>query len=444
MRVSTVILSARALGEAIGFAAIAALLHAFTLGREPLGLAAGVAGLFGVTLVLVAMLRERGTTTQSAGLVVLVVVAAASWLLSLPARDPDALAVLTRAIGAGLAGIAYLWRLLSIARGLQRWREVRDGALFAVFGIAAAALIPVPVDRGALPWLALVLISVSGIALSLARSQEELALASGTVRGRPGGGAATGASFVLGALAIGLALLLPSLQELLAAIAATLGPLLGEALFFLLLPLGYVAAYLVYAVQWVMATFGVTQLRPPRLPQRSDADDLERLREIEEMRPLVFGAVEVLIGLVGVLFALILVLRLVQERRALIPEGVLVEREAAEGISLRETLAGLLPRRRRSRRPPRDDGSSAAALRALYWRLLELVDRRGLGWRAPAETPREHGARIAEAAALWRDAAPIVRAFEELRYGEREPSAQTVDAARSILADLERSSARSA
>ena len=152
-----------------------------------------------------------------------------------------------------------------------------------------------------------------------------------------------------------------------------------------------------------------------------------------------FGAVEVLIGLVALGFAVALIARLVQERRALLPEGALLERERVEGIGLGATLRALFPRRRGRSGPPADDGSPAAALRRIYWRLLALGERRGAGWREPAETPAEHEARLARGAASWREAAPIVRAFEELRYGDREPERATVDAARDALRRLEES-----
>lgn len=436
----TIIVAARALSEGVAFAIVASFVHSITVGREPLSLWPAAMGLFGATLLLSAILRERGTTRQSGTLAAIVIAGAAAWGLSLEARSPDGLAVLTRIVAFAIAGEAYLWRVLSLARGLHRWREVRDGALFALVGVVLASLVPGQLDRAALPTLGLAVVVSAAVALSLARSTEELALAAAPVRGRPARSAATGSAFVLGILAVAVALLMPTAQELLGSLAASIGPVLGDLLFLLLLPLGYLAASLVYLFQWLggLIAPGGLNIRFPALP-RSPADELERLREIEELRPLVFGAVEVLIGLVALGFAVALIARLVQERRALLPEGAILERERVEGIGLGATLRALFPRRRGRSGPPADDGSPAAALRRIYWRLLALGERRGAGWREPAETPAEHEARLARGAASWREAAPIVRAFEDLRYGEREPERATVDAARDALRRLEES-----
>lgn len=437
-RAVVLIVVARSLSEATTFAVVAALLHAATLGRDPLPLGPTGLGLLGLTLVLAAVLRERGTVRQSAGLAAVVIGGAAAWGLSHAARDPDALAVLTRVVGFGIAGEVYLWRLIGVARGLQRWREVRNAALVALGAIVLASLVPGRIDRDALPALAIAVSVAGAVALSLARSTEELALSAGQVRGRPAGGAATGTAFALGILAILIALALPGAQRLLAQVAGTVGPILGDVLFLVLLPLGYVAAYLVYLVLWLRDTLGLgtgVEVEPPQMP--GSLDELRRLREAEAIRPYVFGAVEILIALVALLFAVALVARLVQERRAALPTGVSLERERVEGLGLGATLRTLLPRRSPRRTPSPDDGSRASAIRRLYWRLLERAERAGPGWRAAAETPAEHEVRLAASEGRWRAAAPLVRAFEEVRYGEREPDEATLAAAREALRRVE-------
>lgn len=437
-RAVVLIVASRALSEAVTFAIVATFLHAGTVGKDPIPLWTASLATLGVTLVLTSVLRERGTVRQSAGLIVVVIGGAAAWGLTLEARSPDALAVLSRIIGFGVAAEWYLWRALGIARGMQRWREVRNGALLALGAIVAASLVPGPIDRSALPGLALLVAVVGAVALSLARATEELALATGQVRGRPAASSATGTAFALGMLAVGAALALPTAQALLGEVARTVGPALGEAVFLILLPLGYVAASLVYLALWLRELLRPTgvEIRPPAmgLPR---ADDQERLREVEQMRPIVFGAIEVLIALVALGFAVALVARLVQERRALLPSGASLDRERVEGIGLGATLGALLPRRAARAGPPADDGTAAAAIRRLYWRLLEIAERAGPGWREPAETPAEHEGRLVSAAARWREAAPIVRAFEALRYGERDPDAATVAEARAALRRVE-------
>jgi hypothetical protein len=178
----------------------------------------------------------------------------------------------------------------------------------------------------------------------------------------------------------------------------------------------------------------------PQLPQAlfaQQADDPELLREIQAARPFVFGAFELVIVGIAALIALVLLERMLRERRLGLPIGVTLEREAAEGISLMDTLRSLRPRRRVRRSAPHDDGTRAAALRLLYWRFLALAEGRGAGWREESETPREHVARIGSADASWGAAVPIVAAFEDLRYGELDPDEATLGRARDSLRTLE-------
>lgn len=437
-RTLVLIVAARSLAEAVTFSILGAFVHAATVGRDPIDIWPTATLLFGITLVLSAILRERGTVRQGATLMVIVLGAFVGWGLMQPVESADALAVMTRVIGFAIAGEAYLWRVLGIARGLQRWREVRNGALLSLAAIVAATLVPGQIDREGLPALALTISVAAAVALSLARSTEELALFAKDVRGAPAGGSATGTAFTIGLLAIAVALVMPSVQRLLADVARVIGPPLGDLVFLILLPLGYVAAYLVYFVLWLRDTFNLGGGEEPQLtPPTGRSDELQRFREIEEMRPYVFGAVELVIALIAAAFAIALIARLVQEHRASLPDGVSLEREGVEGIGLRATFGGLLPRRAPRRRGPSEDGTRAGTIRRLYWRLLEIAERAGPGWREPSETPAEHSGRLGAAGERWLAAGPLVRAFEEVRYGEIEPGEDTVMAAREALRRVE-------
>ena len=160
------------------------------------------------------------------------------------------------------------------------------------------------------------------------------------------------------------------------------------------------------------------------------------LDALEQTRPFVFGAVELMVALFAVAFGIVLVDRLTRELRSALPEGATLERASASGMSLGNTLRGLLPRRARSRSRPRDDGSAAAAVRLLYWRFLELAEGAGAGWRAAAETPGEHQTRLRLTDARWSPAVVIVEAFERVRYGEEDPPAELVERARGALREL--------
>ena len=433
-RAETLILVARALCESIAVAAAAAALHALLAARAPIGLLGATAALFGTTLVVTALLRERGTAQRSAALTAAVVTGAVAVSFVLPARPPDALGVLTRILVFGLLGEAYLWRLVTLARGPLRWRDVRRGTYLALGALGAAALLPGPIDRDPLPALALVAAMCGGVGMSLARSTEELSFGTHQIAGRPAGGAATGAAFVIGSLAIAVAAFLPAAQALAGDVSARVGPLIGDALFLILLPLGYVAAWVVYLVLWLREALGIGPLVLPQPPQSpvSDDDLLRRLREMDAQRPLVFGAVEALIALIGLAVAIVLIARLVEERRARAMDGVDIEREATEAIGLRATLRHLLPRRAARVGAPVDDGTRASRIRRLYWRLLEVAEKDGPGRRVPAETPAEHERRLRLAGDRWNGASEIVRAFEDVRYGETEPDDDVV--ARAIAA----------
>jgi hypothetical protein len=435
-RAYLIILASRALSEAVALACLAAMVHAVTLGRDAIPLGPATAALFGLTLVLVSVLRERGTVRQSVVIVGVVMVAWSLWGLSQRAVQPDSVAVMTRAIGFGILGEVWVWRSLTIARGLQRWREVRNDALLALGTVVVTALVAGPVDRGALTVAALAVACAGAVALSLARSAEELSLAT-QVHGKQSGSSATGTAFALGMLALALAFALPSIEALLAAVMRTVGPVLQTVLLVILLPLGYLASYTVNLILWLRERFGARGSQTQEGPPPDPLGDLRRMREMEELRPFVFGALELLVAAGALLVAAMLILRLIGERRALLSEGVALDRERVEGIGLGATLRRLVGARAPARRAPADDGTEAGALRRLYWRFLEVAEREGAGWRDPAETPAEHQARLAFAAARWREGAPVVRAFEALRYGEVEPDRDTVERAREALRRVE-------
>jgi hypothetical protein len=166
-------------------------------------------------------------------------------------------------------------------------------------------------------------------------------------------------------------------------------------------------------------------------------DDLALMREIEQARPFVIGALELIVVIVVILVGIVLLERAVRERRLALPEGAELERDVASGPTLGATLRSLFPRRSQRRRAPRDDGTPASALTLVYWRLLALADRAGQGWRAAAETPSEHQRRITGADSRWAAASPIVAAFEDLRYGELSPDRDTVARARDALRAVE-------
>jgi hypothetical protein len=158
---------------------------------------------------------------------------------------------------------------------------------------------------------------------------------------------------------------------------------------------------------------------------------------MEATRPFVVGTVEILIAIVALAVVIILVDRMARERRGTLPEGATIERDVEGGEGLGAFLAGLLPRRTRRAGAPREDGTPAGALRAMYWRYLARGEARGVAWRADGETPAEHHERALRLAPAHAAATGLVRAFEDLRYGDRAPDDATLAAARRGLAALE-------
>jgi len=418
---------ARAGLEAVIFACPAAVLHLLTAGREPLSIASTALLCFGTALLLIALLRDTRAQRQNLALTVIVIGGAAVFGALQPAAPPDGLAVLTRIIGFGILGEIFLWRILSVARSITRWSDARGSAALAAVAVGIAAVVP-GLDVAPLPALALLAVGAAGLSMSLARSTEELDLAGRSARGTASGRTAAGSAAVIGALAVLAAIFSPSLRAVAEAGTAAVGPLLVQIVYWIALPFGYLAAFLVPLLQPLARLLFGRQSRgvtPEQLLR-----DQQMLEAMEQTRPLVFGAVEIVIAMVAVLFGIVLIDRLTRERRSPLPEGATLEREHAGGASLRDTLAGLLPHRRSRRERPRDDGSAAAAVRILYWRFLAVAEAAGAGWRALPETPGEHWQRLRQSDERWAPAGPLIRAYERVRYGESEPTVEDLEAAR--------------
>jgi hypothetical protein len=429
-----ILIGARCFVEAVAFTTIAAIAHVVTTGTVPLAIVPWTLVLFGVGILLVTIQREVKSERRGTTIIIVTLAAGVLWGLILPARDPDGLAVLSRMVAFGLVAEGFLWRNLSIARGAVRWNDSRNALLFAGTCVGLAALASGPIDHGPLAVLALLVVAFSGLALSLSRTTEELALARGT-RGGARASSATGVSFVVGVVAILAAAFVPVVQDALSAFGTAIEPTFTRIVYFILLPLGYIAAFIVEFLAPILAKFW--RRDPVELQPRTPADDEQLLRQIEQTRPIVFGAVELFIVLGAALVALFLFDRMLRERRLELPEGATLERGTTEGFGFGDMLRRLRPRRGTSRHAPRDDGSASSALRLLYWRFLALAERAGVGWRQPQETPAEHLARIANEDARWAAGDPLVRAFEDLRYGDAAPDAATLDHARVALRTLE-------
>ena len=438
-RAVVTLLVARAVLEGVTFGAALALVHAISGGRFALPLVATTLAMTGASLLLIALVRELASERRSGAVIAATFAAGIVVALVLPTRALDGASLIARLLGFAILAEAFLWRILSVARGGLRWTDTRNAIPLAAAVIALAAIVPGPVDRAPLAPLALLVVGAAGLSLSLSRAAEELSLMrEGQAAGAARVSAVTSVSALFGVAAVIAAAVAPAVERLLADAGERIAPLLETALLLILLPLGYLAAFFVSLVERLVRGIDLSSFGR-NFPQRTPEEEERLLREIERNRPWVAGGFELLIALVVAVVALVILERMVRERRIALPIGAELERGATDGLSLGATLASLLPRRRSRRRGPHDDGTAAGALRAIYWRLLGLAERLGPGWREPAETPDEHARRLVLADARWGDAAPIVAAFDELRYGEVAPDAATVTRARDTLRSLEAS-----
>lgn len=430
------ILVSRSVIEAALFAGLFAVAQGLTNGDRPLPVVTVALALTGGGIVLASVLRDARAVRQNTAIALGAMAAAAVVGLYYASPRPDGLQILTRIVLFGILGEAFVWRNLTVARALVRWSDARTAGFTAIGVLALVALLPGPFDRAGLVVVGLLATGATGIALTLARSAEELALAGSEGRGETGRSTASGTAILLAVLTVIGAIISPFVGELAKGLGERAAPIIGSVLYGVLLVLGYAAEFFVNVAR-SLAQRGVSFRLPPSPFQMSPEEEAAQLREIEATRPYIFGAVEIVVGLVALLIVVILIDRMLRERREALPAGATLDRESHEGEGLRAFLAGLLPRRTRRVRTPRDDGTPAGALRALYWRYLARGDANGVPWRATGETPAEHHDRAVAAVPRLAAVSTLVRAFEDLRYGERDPDNATVEDARRALNEIE-------
>lgn len=430
------VLVARCALEGALFAALFGAAQLGLRGDRPIPIVALTLALTGVGIVLASVLRDARADRQNAAIAVVAIGAAAAFGVAFAGPRPDGLETLTRLVLFGILGEAFVWRDLSVARGLVRWTDARNAGFAAIGVLAFVAILPGPIDRTGLLVTGLGATAAAGVALSLARTAEELALAGREARGGMSRSTASGSAILLAIVSVIGAVVAPFVGDLFARAGRTLAPIIGDLLYGGLLLLGYFAALIVEVFRALLAGRSFLQLARPSPPANPE-EEAETLRQLEATRPFVIGAVELVIAAIALIVVIVLVDRMARERRQSLPEGATLDREPSAGDGIGAFLAGLLPRRTPRARPPRDDGTPAGALRALYWRYLSRGESAGVRWRAVGETPAEHQGRAEGRSVAFAAAATLVRAFEDMRYGERDPDAATLAAARAAVARVE-------
>ena len=430
------LLVARSLIEAVLFAAILSVAQVATGGDRAIPIVSIALAVAGIGIVLTSILRDARADRQNTAIALTAMGMAAAYGVYYGPPHAEGLIILTRIVLFGIIGEAFVWRNLTVARSLVRWSDARSAGFAAIGAVAVIALLPGLMDRTGLVILGLAATAATGIALSLTRSAEELALAGSDARGAAGRTTASGTAILLAILSVVGAILAPITGDVIRQVGDTVTPILGNLLYGFLLAMGYVAEFVVNVVRALLRGGTFPQLRPPTAPL-SPAEEQEALRQIEATRPFVIGAVEIIIAAVALIIVIVLVDRMARERRQTLPEGATLDRESSAGEGIGAFLTGLLPRRLRRAGAPRDDGTPAGALRAMYWRYLARGDASGVAWRATGETPAEHHDRSVVVTPRNVAATVLVRAFEDLRYGDRDPDATTLAAARRALAAIE-------
>ena len=427
---------ARCVLEGTLFAALLAMAQVALRGERPVPVVAAALALAGAGVLLASVLRDARADRQNMTIALVAIAGAAAFGVVNANTHPDGLEILTRVVLFGILGEAFVWRNLGVARGLVRWTDARNAGFTAIAAIALASILPGTHDRTGLMIAGLAAIAGAGVALSLARSAEELAMAGRDARGGTSRTTASGSAVLLAIVSVGGAFLAPLAGDLIERAGRTVAPIVGDLLYGSLLLLGYVAALFVEIFRALFNGKGLPRILPPTVPL-TEREEAEAIRQIEASRPFVIGAVELLVAAFALIAVVILVDRMTRERRQSLPEGATLDRESMPGEGLGAFLAGLLPRRSRRPRPPLDDGTPAGALRALYWRYLARAADSGVSWRAVGETPAEHHDRAVGHGPRFAAAAGLVRLFEELRYGERDPDPAGLASARSAMAAIE-------
>jgi len=271
-RAFAALLVARSVMEAVAFACLLALVH-MSGGVEPLALTPTTFGILGATLVLVAALRETGSEARGTAVVATTLGAGALLAVILPTHPLDVVTWGGRIIAFVIVAEVYLWRVVSLARGAVRWTDARNAVPFVAVALALAAVAPVPVDRTPLVPLALIFVAASAVALSVSRSAEELSLTKGEA-GHARLSSANSVVFALGGGALITKQAAPVVDQVLRDIGEALSPAFDELIFTLLLPLGYLAAFVYSILEPLLRRSGFFSVNPPQTSPGTDGSTL--------------------------------------------------------------------------------------------------------------------------------------------------------------------------
>jgi hypothetical protein len=213
--------------------------------------------------------------------------------------------------------------------------------------------------------------------------------------------------------------------------------LLGQILYYILLPFIYLLFKLLEPLmRWFESLYRPQEAQPQPIPT-PDQDDLEKIEQtVRNLPPGLDVALRIILALGIVLMIVTVFLIAMRRRKTRLTSGIVEARESVWSWDLmKEQLASLLRRPRRDASPPPflpllgDAVDPRLAIRAAYQNLLALALEKGYP-RASAETPYSY---IRKLLTLVPDQEQTLRtitdAYVVARYSQQPPSSAQATAA---------------
>ena len=141
------VLVARCVLEGLLFASLFAVAQLSLRGDQLVPIVAVALALAGAGILLASVLRDARADRQNAVIALSAIGAAAAFGVTLASPRPDGLEILTRLVLFGILGEGFVWRNLTVARGLVRWSDARNAGFAAIGAIALTAVLPGTLDR---------------------------------------------------------------------------------------------------------------------------------------------------------------------------------------------------------------------------------------------------------------------------------------------------------
>jgi hypothetical protein len=361
------------------------------------------------------------TTTRVRTVMALGTVALGAALALLDVGGVGASDGLAALLGGAIYASVAAWRAVSIVVAIGSWRAAASSAATAAVALTVAALV-LAAKRDVVV-LAVVAGIASTIGLSLSRGVEETFAGGKTAEPRRFPGWLSSAIVALGSLLFAASF--PRVGPELTDLGERIGPYVRALIVIVVTPFIYVIDAFVRAIVPLLLRIHIGPTARVSPEQLQAEEEYAREFSLHAQAFLERVVIAIVLAVIAVFVA-----RAVLARLAIARAPAALEREHIDGVAMSDLLRGLFAQAERVR-PPRPAGEDPAArVRRAYWDLLALAERAGRGWRAPAQTPREHRAALEGAA--WRRSDVVVAAFERIRYAGVASAKDADDAERAL------------